>query len=243
MRYRIDFSYDGTNYNGYQLQPNLRTVQNELEKAASYLNRQNYTSVQSSGRTDKGVHALNQVAHFDMDVQIPLEKIKRGLNSNLPNDIHIIKVMKVSNNFHARFSVKKKEYIYRINTGEYNPMMRNYIYQYNRELDISKMREAILYFEGTHDFTSFVSSEDEREDKVRTIYKTNIKEKNEIIEISFQADGFMKYQVRNMVGILIEIGNGKKIISDVEMILKRKDRKISIKTAPAEGLYLKKVWY
>lgn len=243
MRYRIDFSYDGTHFNGYQLQPNLRTVQNELEKAASYLNRQNDTSVQSSGRTDKGVHALNQVAHFDMNIEIPLEKIKRGLNSNLPNDIHVIKVTKVSNSFHARFSVKKKEYIYRINTSEYNPMMRNYIYQYNRLLDIEKMKKAILFFEGTHDFTSFVSSEDEREDKVRTIYKTNIKEKKGIIEISFQADGFMKYQVRNMVGILIEIGNGKKSISDVEMILKRKDRKVSIKTAPAEGLYLKKVWY
>ena len=171
MRYRIDFSYDGTHFNGYQLQPNLRTVQNELEKAASYLNRQNDTSVQSSGRTDKGVHALNQVAHFDMNIEIPLEKIKRGLNSNLPNDIHIIKVTKVSNSFHARFSVKKKEYIYRINTSEYNPMMRNYIYQYNRLLDIEKMKKAILSFEGTHDFTSFVSSEDEREDKVRTIHR------------------------------------------------------------------------
>ena len=243
MRYRIDFSYDGTNFNGYQLQPNLRTVQNELEKAASYLNRQTYTSVQSSGRTDKGVHALNQVAHFDIEVEIPLDKIKRGLNSNLPNDIHVIKVTKVSDTFHARFSVKKKEYIYRINTKEYNPMMRNYIYQYNRELDIHKMREAIPYFEGKHDFTSFVSSEDEREDKVRTIYKTSIKEKNGMIEIGFQADGFMKYQVRNMVGILIEIGNGKKSVSDVKTILERRDRRVSIKTAPAEGLYLKRVWY
>lgn len=243
MRYRIDFSYDGTNFNGYQLQPKLRTVQNELEKAASYLNRQSYTSVQSSGRTDKGVHALNQVAHFDMNVMIPVEKIKRGLNSNLPVDIHVIKVTKVPNHFHARFSVKKKEYIYKINTQEYNPMMRNYIYQYNRELDINKMKEAILYFEGMHDFTSFVSSEDEREDKVRTIFKSNIKEKKGIIEISFQADGFMKYQVRNMVGILIEVGNGKKSIHDVKKILERRDRKVSIKIAPAEGLYLKKVWY
>lgn len=243
MRYRIDFSYDGTNYNGYQLQPNLRTVQNELEKAVSYLNRKTYTTVQSSGRTDKGVHAINQVAHFDMNVEISLEKIKRGLNSNLPDDIHIISVMKVTNSFHARFSVRKKEYIYRINTSEYNPMMRNYIYQYNRSLNIEKMKEAITYLEGKHDFTSFVSSEDEREDKIRTIYKTSIKEKKGIIEISFQADGFMKYQVRNMVGILIEIGSGKKDISDVKKILERKDRKVSIKTAPAEGLYLKKVWY
>lgn len=243
MRYRIDFSYDGTNFNGYQLQPNLRTVQNELEKAVSYLNRQTYTSVQSSGRTDKGVHALNQVAHFDLEINTTLDKIKRGLNSNLPEDIHIIKVRKVSNNFHARFKAKKKEYVYKINVGEYNPMERNYVYQYNRFLDIDKMREAIQYFEGTHDFTSFVSTEDERENKVRTIIKTNIKKKKDIIEISFQADGFMKYQVRNMVGLLIAIGSGKKVPTDVNKIIEAKDRTKSVKTSAAEGLYLKKVWY
>lgn len=243
MRYRIDFSYDGTNFNGYQLQPNLRTVQNELEKAVSYLNRQTYTQVHSSGRTDKGVHALNQVAHFDLDIDATLDKIKRGLNSNLPEDIHVVRVKKVSNKFHARFSSKKKEYVYKINVGEYNPMDRNYIYQYNRELDIDEMKEAIKYFEGTHDFTSFVSSEDVRENKVRTIIKTNIKVKNNIIEISFQADGFMKYQVRNMVGLLLYIGQGKKEVADVKKIIEAKDRTKSVKTAPAEGLYLKKVWY
>lgn len=243
MRYRIDFSYDGTNFNGYQLQPNLRTVQSELEKAVSYLNRQTYTSVQSSGRTDKGVHAINQVAHFDLNIETTLDKIKRGLNSNLPEDIHVNKVLKVSNCFHARFSARKKEYVYRINVGEYNPMDRNYIYQYNRELDIDKMKEAIKYFEGTHDFTSFVSSEDERDNKVRTIIKTDIKKKKNIIEISFQADGFMKYQVRNMVGLLIAIGSNKKEVSDVDKIIKAKDRTKSVKTASPEGLYLKKVWY
>jgi len=243
MRYRIDFSYDGTNFNGYQLQPNLRTVQGELEKAVSYLNKQTYTQVQSSGRTDKGVHALNQVAHFDLMIDTTLDKIKRGLNSNLPDDIHVIKVRKVSKNFHARFNCNKKEYIYRINIGEYNPMERNYIYQYNRPLDINKMKEAIKYFEGTHDFTSFVSSEDERENKVRTIIATDIKEKKDIIEISFQADGFMKYQVRNMVGLLIAIGSHKKEVSDVGKIIEAKDRTKSVKTAAAEGLYLKKVWY
>ena len=121
--------------------------------------------------------------------------------------------------------------------------MRNYIYQYGKELEIEKMKEAIKYFEGTHDFTSFISSEDLREDKVRTIYKTSIMKNKNILTISFQADGFMKYQVRNMVGILIEIGNGKKEIQDIEKIMKRCDRQVSIKLAPPEGLYLRKVWY
>ena len=243
MRYRIDFSYDGTKFNGYQLQPNLRTVQGELEKAVSYLNKQTYTSVQSSGRTDKGVHAVGQVAHFDLDIDNTLDKIKRGLNSNLPADIHIIEVKRVSDSFHARFSAKKKEYVYKINVGEYNPMERNYVYQYNKVLDVAKMKEAIKYFEGTHDFTSFVSSEDERENKVRTIIKTDIKKKQDIIEISFQADGFMKYQVRNMVGLLIAVGSGKKEVADVKRIINAKDRSKSVKTASAEGLYLRKVWY
>ena len=243
MRYKIEFSYDGSNFNGYQIQPNLRTVQEELEKAVSYLNKQTQTEVAASGRTDKGVHALGQVAHFDLNVEIPLDKIKRGLNSNLPEDIHINCVKKVSSDFHARFSSKKKEYVYKINIGEYNPVMRNYIYQYNRELDINKMKEGLKLFEGTHDFTSFVSSEDERENKVRTIYKTKLTLKNDIIEISFQADGFMKYQIRNMVGLLLDIGKGKKEVSDITRIIEKKDRKSSSKTASPVGLYLKKVWY
>ncbi len=242
-RYKITFSYDGSNFRGYQIQPKLRTIQGELESAVSYLNRQTKTQVQSSGRTDGSVHAIGQVAHFDLSIEIPEYKIKEGLNTLLPNDIHIIKVEKVREEFHARFSSKKKEYIYKINLGEYNPTMRNYIYQYGKELEIEKMKEAIKYFEGTHDFTSFISSEDLREDKVRTIYKTSIMKNKNILTISFQADGFMKYQVRNMVGILIEIGNGKKEIQDIEKIMKRCDRQVSIKLAPPEGLYLRKVWY
>jgi len=243
MRYKVTFSYDGTKYNGYQVQPNLRTIQGELEKAVSYLNGQTKTEVTASGRTDKGVHALGQVAHFDLNIEIPLDKIKRGLNSNLPEDIHIVCVKKVSSNFHARYSSKKKEYVYKINLGEYNPIMRNYVYQYNKSLDIENMKEAIKLLEGKHDFTSFVSSEDERENKTRTIYKTDIKVKKDILEISFQADGFMKYQVRNMVGLLLAVGSGKKQVEDVNKIIEAKDRTKSVKTAPAEGLYLKKVWY
>lgn len=243
MRYRIDFSYDGTNFSGYQVQPNLRTVEGCLEKAISYLNKQTFTKVVSSGRTDKGVHAINQVAHFDLNIDNTIDKIKRGLNSNLPDDIHINRVVEVNDNFHARYSVKKKEYIYKINLGEYNPLDRNYIFQYNKELDIDAMKEAIKYFEGTHDFTSFVSSEDIRENKVRTIYKTNIKRNKDIIEISFIGNGFMKYQVRNMVGLLLTIGEHKKDITQVESIINNKNRSQRFKTADACGLYLKKVWY
>lgn len=243
MRYKITFSYDGSNFNGYQVQPNLRTVQGELEKAVSFLNKKTYTQVVASGRTDKGVHALAQTAMFDLNINNTLYKIKKGLNSNLPEDIHIIDVIKVDDDFHARFNVKKKEYIYKLNTGEYDPINRNYIYQYNKELDITSMNEAIKYFIGTHDFTSFVPTEDLKEDPVRTIYKASIKKNKDILEISFQADGFMKYQVRNMVGLLISIGEGKKKPSDVKNIINNKNRSQKFKTASPVGLYLKKVWY
>lgn len=243
MRYKITFSYDGSSFHGYQVQPGLRTVQGDLEKAVSYLNQQTETSVQSSGRTDQGVHAVAQVAHFDLNIEIPEYKIKYGLNSLLPEDIYIAKVEKVTEKFHARFCVKKKEYFYKINLSEYEPVMRNYEYQYGKELDIEKIKQGIKKFEGVHDFRSFICSEDKRENTVRTVFKTKVKVENNKLILYFQADGFLKYQVRNMVGLLIDIGRGKKEVDDIEKILAEKDRRASTKTAPACGLYLRKVWY
>ena len=243
MRYKITFSYDGTNFNGYQIQPKLRTMQEELEKAVSFINKKKPTEVVASGRTDKGVHAIEAVAHFDLNTTITDTKLKLGLNSILPEDINVIKAERVDDNFHARYNTKKKEYIYKINTLEYDPLTRNYIYQFNNKLDLKSMKKAIKYFKGTHDFTSFISSEEVRDDKVRTIYQTKISYKKGIITISFIGDGFMKYQVRSMVGLLIEIGRAKKKPNEVERLLTKKNRTFSAKTAPANGLYLKKVWY
>lgn len=243
MRYKMIFSYDGTLFSGYQVQPKKRTVQEELEKAATYINAKKNTSIISSGRTDKGVHAKNQVAHFDLDITITDYKLKRAFNSLLPEDIHVIYVEKVSPSFHARYMATSKEYVYTMNIGEYNPIERNYIYQYNREIDIDKMKEAISFFQGTHDFRAFISSEDKRENTTRKITVADIIVNNNIIKFKFIANGFMKYQVRNMVGVLLEIGENKKNIEDIKKLLLRKDRKIAIKTAPPEGLCLMAVNY
>lgn len=243
MRYKMIFSYDGTMFSGYQIQKEKRTIQEELEKALTYINAKKKTKVTASGRTDRKVHAKMQVAHFDLDITITDYKLKSALNSLLPEDIHVTSVLKTSSDFHARYMVKSKEYIYTMNLGEYNPLERNYVYQYNRSLNISKLRQSIKYFEGTHDFRAFVSSEDKRENTVRTIMKTDIIIDNDIIRIKFIGDGFMKYQVRNMVGLLIEISSGKKRIEDVERLLLLKQRKEPIKTAPPEGLCLEKVNY
>ena len=243
MRYLITFSYDGTNFNGYQRQDGLRTVQDEMEKALKYINGGKDTTITSSGRTDKGVHAMCQKAHVDIDVEITPYKLMRAMNSNLPSDIHVIKTEVVDSSFHARYMVKEKEYQYKLNMGEYNPCMRNLVYQYGKKLDVNKMNEAIKYFIGTHSFKSFTPNKDKRENYVRTINYVNISEKDGIVTFTFRGNGFIKYQIRNMVGFLIRVGEGKKNGKDIPKILKKQDRRMASITAHAEGLYLTKVIY
>ena len=243
MRFLIKFSYDGTNYSGFQSQKGHKTIQNELETALSKVNNSIYTPIVATGRTDKGVHALSQYAHADINVNITEKKLKRALNSNLPDDIHVISTEIVEENFHARYNVKEKTYKYLINIGEYNPIERNYAFQYNYELNIDNMKKAIKYFEGTHDFRAFVTDNKTKENCVRTITYTNIEQKDNIIESTFKGNGFLRYQVRNMVGILIKVGENKISPETVETILESKDRTKSGKTAPAMGLYLYEVKY
>ena len=243
MRYLITFSYDGTNFNGYQRQEGLRTIQEEMEKTLKGINGGVDTVLNSSGRTDKGVHALNQVAHVDISVDITPYKLKRAMNSNLPSDIHVIKTEVVDDNFHARYMVKEKEYQYKLNMGEYNPLDRNYVYQYCKRLDVKKMKEAIKYFVGTHSFKSFTPNRDKRENYIRTISYVNIEEDNGILTFTFRGNGFIKYQVRNMIGYLIRVGEGKKKGEDIPKILEKEDRRLASITAHPEGLYLTKVMY
>ncbi len=244
MRYLINFSYDGSNYFGYQIQPNLDTIQERMEKAIRIVNNGIKKSLNSSGRTDKGVHALDQWAHVDLDIDILPYKLKRALNSNLPKDIHVKNVFIVSNDFHARYDVYQKEYIYIINLGEYNPIERNYVFQYNYKLNVRKMKRAIKIFLGKHDFRAFVTESKDKPNCVRIIKKAYIKrlENNKII-ITFKGDGFLRYQVRNMVGILIRVGENKLNKKDLKKILISKSREKIGVTAPSNGLYLKKVTY
>lgn len=246
MKYFMTFSYDGSGFNGYQKQPKMRTVQGEIEKVLKEINGGDGVSISSSGRTDAGVHALNQKAHFEMDKKIVCDKLMKGINSLLPDDIYVKKIEEVSDDFHARFSAIGKEYIYKINMGEYDPIERNYVYQYNRRLDVNEMERGLKYLEGEHNFKSFTKSNDEIVDYVRKISSTMIardsKDVNKIT-ITFVGTGFMRYMVRNMVGLLIEIGEGKRKAEDIIEILKQEDRTFAGKTAPACGLYLRNVFY
>ena len=247
MRYFMTMAYDGSKYKGYQKQPKQKTVQGEVEKALKTINGNKKVDIHASGRTDAGVHAYNQKAHFDLEMKhITPEKLKDGLNSLLPKDIHISNIEIVPDDFHARYNVKAKEYVYVINMGEYNPIEKDYIFQYNKKLDVVEMERALKYLEGTHNFKSFAKADDERDDYTRTIVQTNLirdlKNVNKIT-ISFLGTGFFRYQVRNMVGTLIEIGEGKRKSEDIIDILKKEDRKEAGKTAAPEGLYLKDVLY
>lgn len=244
MRFLITVSYDGTNYNGYQSQPGKRTIQEQIENALTKINAGKKTTFTSSGRTDKGVHAKMQCGHADLDININEYKLKRAMNSNLPEDIHVIKTEQVASSFHARYFVEEKTYEYYINLGEYNPLERNYVFQYNYKLNIEKMQSGIKYLIGEHDFRSFVTENKEKENCVRTITSATIEKISpEKIKITFTGNGFLRYQIRNMVGILIKIGEEKESPEFVENFLNKKDRSIGGKTAPPEGLYLANIKY
>ena len=240
MRFLIRFSYDGSNFKGYQRQDGYRTIQEELENAATKINNGNFVKVVAAGRTDKGVHALDQVAHLDLDVAITPYKLKRALNSNLLDEIHINSVKEVTNDYFTRYFVLRKEYHYYINMGEFNPIMRNYIYQHCYPLKVEKMEDAIQYFEGEHDFRAFVTENNVKENCVRTIYEASIKRTDDILDIKFVGSGFLRYQVRNMVGALLKVGTGKIEAYDVKEILDSKVRGKNGATAKSCGLYLVK---
>ena len=241
-RYLIDFSYSGANFSGYQKEPGKRTIQDEIEKVLSSINN-NSVKLTSSGRTDALVNAIHQKAHFDLDKEIGAYKLNGALNSYLPDDIYVNSVTEVDNLFHARYMVKSKTYEYLINTGDYNPLLRTHVYQYCKPLNIRKMKKAVKYFIGKHDFTTFVSAEDKKEDKVREIYDASVDEKEGIIKITFKGSGFLKYQVRNMVGTLIKVGEEKVLPDIILSLLEKKDRKCAFLCAPAQGLTLTDVKY
>lgn len=243
MRFLIKFSYDGSNYYGFQRQPSKKTIQKELEDALYSINNNQEAPVVATGRTDKNVHATCQYMHTDLNVKINENQLKRAMNTKLPNDIHVIKVKKVSDNFHARYDIVSKEYKYYINMNEYNPLERNYVFQYNHKLNVGKMKKAIKYFKGTHDFRAFVTENKDKKNCIRTITVAKILSNKGKLTIIFRGTGFLRYQVRNMVGILIRVGEEKIEPKEVKTILISKDRSNSGKTAPAEGLYLTDVKY
>ena len=240
MRIKVTISYDGTNYYGYQHQPGEANIQDTFEDALEIICKERIKTV-ASGRTDAHVHALGQVLHFDTDIKMRENNWMRALNSLLPLDIRVKKVEFVSDDFHARFSAIKKEYRYYIKLGEYDLFKNNYSAYYPK-LDVDKMDLAIKLFIGEHDFISFSRYVDKKP-TIKTIYEAKINKFDDMLEIVFIGNGFLKYMVRIMVGTLIDIGLGKKEVNDITKIFESKDRSKASKTASPNGLFLYNVWY
>ena len=243
MRYKATVSYDGSNYFGWQSQSDVVNIQDTIEEALKSIHKRE-VRITGSGRTDRGVHAVGQVFHFDSDLNISEESWVRAINANLPGDIHILKVEQVSDDFHARFDVVRKRYDYYLNTGEYDVFSRDHILQFGQPLNIERMQEAKEILIGRHDFSSFsANSFEETPDQVRNLEVLEIEENENIIHFIFIGDGFMRYMVRMIVGALIEIGRNRMDKDELKEILNSRNKNARRCKAGAEGLYLSEVVY
>ncbi|MBE6781471.1 MAG: tRNA pseudouridine(38-40) synthase TruA [Ruminococcaceae bacterium] len=243
MRYLLTISYLGTAYHGWQVQPNGVTVQEKVQDALEkiYKFRPNVTGC---SRTDAGVHALEFCCHFDAEYIIREDKIVSALNSYLPDDISANECKIVDSNFHARYSAKGKNYIYKIyNSTTPNPFVFNRSWHVSRRLDVDKMNCFLSSLVGTHDFVAFSSSGRTVEDTVRTITECKAEKKGDFIEISVTADGFLYNMVRIIVGTAVNVSDNKISEDSALDIIRSKDRNMAGITAPPYGLFLNKVIY
>lgn len=243
---KLTVSYDGTDYCGWQIQPNGISIQEVLQSTLSSILT---TPIQvfGAGRTDAGVHATGQVAHFETPNKIPLQELKKGLNSLLPDDIRIVQVEEAPPTFHSRFSAKQKTYIYRVCTQPIQcPFERRYVFHYTHEIEKDLIKQAIPFFIGTKDFSAFANEANRGSasiDAVRTLHTLNLIDTDSGFTLLFQGDGFLYKMVRNITGTLLDIGRGWTKLEAVEHILHSKMRSMGGPAAPPHGLELQKVEY
>jgi len=250
MNFKLLIQYDGTDFHGWQVQENDRTIQGELERVIGMLVDAK-VDVIGSGRTDAGVHAEGQVAnvHIAGDKFTP-EKLKHAINGNLWRDIRVMKVERAADDFHARFSAKSKTYVYRVvNAPVMSPFWRRFAHHESRPLDVARMNESARLFLGEHDWTAFASARSDGESRVRNVTDFAVESKwderadGQIIEFLISAKGFLRYMVRSIVGTLIEVGRGEKTSDTIQTAIVTGDRNLAGKTASAQGLTLLKVDY
>ena len=242
-RIKLTLSYIGTAYGGWQRQINRDTVQERIESAIFLLTKQK-VSVQGSGRTDAGVHAVAQVAHFDDESALPIKNFVTGINHFLPADIRIEKAEEVSADFHARFSAKEKTYCYYIYDGDYEKaIMLNRALFVKGKLDAKKMNEASKAFLGEHDFKSFMSTGADTVTSIRTVKAVSVRKRNGFFVIEITANGFLYNMVRLIAGTLIRAGKGEIDFDGVKKLIELADKEAVKEVMPAHGLYLKSVKY
>ena len=238
--------YDGADFSGWQIQPNAVTIQELLQKNLSTLLKESVTVI-GSGRTDAGVHARRQVAHFHTLVNVHSEKIQRAMNGLLPSTIRLWQLQEAPQGFHARYSAQGKIYHYHLTLGPIqSPFSRGYRWHVRSQLDIDAMRSAAAHLTGTLDFTSFANEPGAgsvARNPVRTVYRLDFIEDAEGVRMEIEGNGFLYKMVRNIVGTLVDVGKGKLTSADVVRILKARDRRQGSTAAPPHGLFLVDVFY
>lgn len=240
---KLTIAYDGTAYHGFQRQENALAIQQVLEQRLASLFGHPLT-LHGAARTDTGVHAKGQVVNFHTTGVIPANRIALASRGLLPPDIVITAAEEVDPGFHARINAKGKEYHYRIYSGQTaNPFLRNYAWHVRDNLDIVAMNEAAQTIVGTHDFSAFRAAGSIQTHPVRTMYSAGVSEVGETIQFCVTGNGFLYHMVRNFMGTLVEIGRGRRPVSDMTAVLVKKDRFLAGATAPPQGLYLQKVIY
>ncbi|MGO9245351.1 MAG: tRNA pseudouridine(38-40) synthase TruA [Verrucomicrobiia bacterium] len=242
--FKLTIAYDGTNYAGWQLQPNGSTVQELVEGALAKM-AGGAVRVHGSGRTDAGVHAKAQVANGSFRSPLTTATLVRALNANLPVDIRVGQVQEVDARFHARFSAKGKEYRYQIDCGAVaDPFLRAYAWHHPRPLNVAAMRRAARLLKGRHDFAA-LSANPMRpvETTVRTVSRLSVTKRGSLLTITVVADGFLYKMVRSIVGALVKVGAGRMTVEQLQTLVKAKKRSALVETAPAHGLFLWQVFY
>ncbi len=240
---KLILQYDGTNYHGFQIQPEVLTIQGVLQETASALFGEE-VKVYGCSRTDAGVHAIKYCAGFSVNNPIPADKIALVLNNKLPDDIRIISSEQADEDFHPRFSTVSKTYQYTVNTDcNAGVFTRCYEWQLKKPLDIKLMKQAAEYIVGTHDFRSFMTSGAEMETTVRTVNFVEINQNLPYVKILINADGYLYNMVRIITGTLVAVGLGRIKPDSVKDIICKKDRNFAGPTAPPQGLALYEIYY
>lgn len=246
FKYKITIAYDGTAYCGWQVQPNGISIQQLLEKTLKIVLKKE-TPIVGAGRTDAGVHAYGQVAHLESEHPLDTFKLFASLNGLLPKEIRVLRIEPVPITFHARFSAFNKEYHYHLQLGRVqDPFFRLYRWHLTERINIDAMRESARLFLGTHDFSAFANESDRGaagRNPIRTVKRLDLLHEGDLLRLEFEADSFLYKMVRNLTGILVEVGRGKRSGAEVEEILFSKDRKRAGQAAPAQGLFLMRVDY
>lgn len=244
--YKMVIAYDGTQYSGWQIQLNATSIQALLQEAIKTLLRHEVVVI-GSGRTDAGVHALGQVAHFKCYQSIDLFRFSRSLNALLPNDIRILHIEQVPLTFHAQLSAMRKTYHYHLYLDHVqSPFRRQHSWHVHEKLDLSILENAATLYVGTHDFTSFANEAHRgcaAHDPVRTLSRLDLLYEEGGVRLELEADGFLYKMVRNIVGTLVEVSSGKRKLEEIRSIFAAKDRRLAGQAAPPHGLFLIKVDY